>query len=62
LLQVEGRLVQVPPGRDSLDAAFRQALTLAVSYRGIAYRQGNDFHWFRIGTHESYNKLLARLG
>ena len=31
------------------------------SYRAIAYRQGNDFHWFWIGTHEAYNKLLPRL-
>ena len=30
-------------------------------YRAIAYREGNDFHWFWIGTHEAYNKLLPRL-
>ncbi len=31
------------------------------SYRAIAYREGNDFHWFWIGSHESYNKLLPRM-
>jgi hypothetical protein len=30
------------------------------SYRAIAYREGNDFHWFWIGTHEAYNNLLPR--
>jgi hypothetical protein len=30
------------------------------SYRAIAYREGNDFHWFWIGTHESYNNLIPR--
>jgi len=31
------------------------------SYRAIAHRQGNDFYWFWIGSHESYNKLLGRV-
>lgn len=31
------------------------------SYRAIAYRNGNDFHWFWIGSHEEYNKLLRRV-
>jgi hypothetical protein len=31
------------------------------SYRAIAYRIGNDFHWFWIGSHEAYNTLLRRL-
>ena len=31
------------------------------SYRAIALRQGNDFHWFWIGSHEAYNKLLRKL-
>ena len=31
------------------------------SYRAIALRQGNDFHWFWIGSHEAYNKLLRQL-
>lgn len=31
------------------------------SYRAIAYREGSDFHWFWIGTHEAYNTLLGRL-
>jgi hypothetical protein len=31
------------------------------SYRAIALRQGNDFHWFWIGSHEAYNKLLNRV-
>jgi len=31
------------------------------SYRAIAYREGNDFHWFWIGSHEAYNKLLRRV-
>ena len=30
------------------------------SYRALAYRSDNDFHWFWIGTHEAYNKLLSR--
>ena len=30
------------------------------SYRAIAYREGNDFHWFWIGSHEAYNGLLRR--
>jgi len=31
------------------------------SYRAVAYREGNDFHWFWIGSHEAYNKLLRRV-
>ena len=31
------------------------------SYRAIALRQDNDFHWFWIGSHEAYNKLLRKL-
>jgi hypothetical protein len=31
------------------------------SYRAIAYRTGNEFHWFWIGSHEAYNKLLRRV-
>lgn len=31
------------------------------SYRAIAHRDGNDFHWFWIGTHEAYNALLGRI-
>ena len=31
------------------------------SCRAIAYREGNDFHWFWIGTHEAYDNLLSRL-
>ncbi|HUD99761.1 MAG TPA: hypothetical protein VMR62_09325 [Bryobacteraceae bacterium] len=30
------------------------------SYRALAWRQGNDFHWYWIGSHEAYNKLLLR--
>lgn len=31
------------------------------SYRAIALREGDHFHWFWIGSHEAYNKLLQRL-
>jgi hypothetical protein len=31
------------------------------SYRALAYRDGNDFFWFWIGSHEAYNKLLKRV-
>ena len=31
------------------------------SYRALAYREGTDFHWFWIGSHEAYNKLLRRV-
>ncbi len=31
------------------------------SYRAIAYRTGDEFHWFWIGSHEAYNKLLRRV-
>lgn len=31
------------------------------SYRAIAYRAGDEFHWFWIGSHEAYNKLLRRV-
>ncbi|SPE41226.1 conserved hypothetical protein [Candidatus Sulfopaludibacter sp. SbA3] len=30
------------------------------SYRVIAYREGDIFHWFWIGTHEAYNNVLSR--
>ena len=30
------------------------------SYRAIALREENDFHWFWIGSHEAYNQLLRR--
>ncbi len=30
------------------------------SYRALAWRQGNVFHWYWIGSHEAYNKLLRR--
>lgn len=37
--------------------------TVAIgrSYRAIAYRRGNEFHWFWIGSHEAYNTLLGRV-
>ena len=31
------------------------------SYRAIAWRDGNDFHWFWIGSHGAYNHLLSRV-
>lgn len=31
------------------------------SYRAIALREENDFHWFWIGSHEAYNQLLRKL-
>jgi dihydrofolate reductase len=31
------------------------------SYRAIALREENDFHWFWIGSHEAYNQLLRRV-
>ena len=31
------------------------------SYRAIALREEDDFHWFWIGSHETYNQLLRRL-
>jgi hypothetical protein len=30
------------------------------SYRALAWREGNDFHWYWIGSHEAYNKPLRR--
>jgi hypothetical protein len=47
--------------------AFRQkgevwTANVGRSYRAIAYKKGNDLHWFWIGSHESYNKLLGRVG
>jgi len=30
------------------------------AYRALAWRQGNDFHWYWIGSHEAYDKLLRR--
>jgi len=30
------------------------------SYRAIAYREGDRFHWFWIGSHEAYNNMLRR--
>jgi len=31
------------------------------SHRALAFRDGNDFHWFWIGSHEAYNSLLRRV-
>ena len=31
------------------------------SYRAIAHRTGDEFHWFWIGSHEAYNKLLRHV-
>jgi hypothetical protein len=31
------------------------------SYRAISYREESDLHWFWIGSHEAYNKLLRRV-
>ena len=36
-------------------------LDVGRSYRAIAYRTGDEFHWFWIGSHEAYNKLLRRV-
>jgi hypothetical protein len=30
------------------------------SYRAVAYREGNEFHWFWIGPHGAYDTLLTR--
>jgi hypothetical protein len=35
-------------------------LDIGRSSRAIAYRDGNDFHRFWIGSHEEYNNLLRR--
>lgn len=31
------------------------------SYTAIALREDDDFHWFWIGSHEAYGRLLGRL-
>jgi len=36
-------------------------VNIGLFSRAVAYRQGNDFHWFWIGSHEAYNKLLRRV-
>ena len=36
-------------------------VNIGRSYRAIAYREGNDCHWFWIGSHEAYNELLGRV-
>jgi hypothetical protein len=35
-------------------------IDIGRSYRALAWREGNDFHWYWIGSHEAYNKLLRR--
>lgn len=30
-------------------------------YRALARQRGEDYYWFWIGSHETYNKLLKRL-
>jgi len=35
-------------------------VNIGRSYRALAWRQGNGFHWYWIGSHEAYNKLLRR--
>jgi hypothetical protein len=30
------------------------------SYRAFALREESDLHWFWIGSHEAYNRLLSR--
>jgi hypothetical protein len=44
-LQQKGRIWTVDVGR---------------SWRAIAIRKDNTFHWFWIGSHEAYNKILRR--
>ena len=36
------------------------SVRIGNSYRALAYREGDDFFWFWIGSHEAYNKLLKR--
>lgn len=30
------------------------------AYRVLAYREGRVFYWFWIGSHEAYERMLAR--
>jgi hypothetical protein len=34
---------------------------IGLSYRAMAYREGETFRWGWIGSHEAYNKLLGRM-
>jgi hypothetical protein len=64
LADAEFALFQVGPFHPSLALKQKgQVRTADIerSYRAIAYREGNDVHWFWIGTHEAYNNLLPRV-
>ena len=37
-----------------------RTVDIGRSYRALAWRQENIFHWYWIGSHEAYNKLLRR--
>ena len=57
-------LFERDPFHPSLGLAQKGAVwTIDVgrSWRAIAHRSGDDFHWFWIGSHEAYNKLLRRV-
>jgi hypothetical protein len=36
------------------------SVRISGSYRALAIRKGNVFHWFWIGPHEDYNGILKR--
>jgi hypothetical protein len=34
------------------------AVRISSSYRALAIRKGDVFHWFWIGTHDEYERIL----
>ncbi|MBI4877844.1 MAG: hypothetical protein HY822_24700 [Acidobacteria bacterium] len=57
------RLFRENPAHPSLGFARKGEVWTAEigrNYRALARRHGEDVHWFWIGTHEAYNRLLTR--
>ena len=35
------------------------SVRIGINYCAVAYREGDNFFWFWIGTHSEYDKLLS---
>ena len=51
------------PGLNFEEVNKRTGLWLARindQYRVLGYREGSEIHWFWVGTHREYDKLIGR--
>lgn len=36
------------------------SIRVTISYRALAYKEGDDYIWFWVGEHDEYDKIINR--